>query len=265
MTGDGITDEDYAHAQEVWDAFGCRTLGDYYDLYVATDSLLLADVFENFRKVCQEKYGLDPARYYSAPGLRWDALLKKTGVELELLTDMDMHLFIERGMRGGILMASKRYVKANNPRVEGYEPPQPTNVITYLDANNHYGWAISLLLPKKGFPWKRVMPTAEQIMKMKWNSKKGWILEVDLEYHEELHYAHNDYPLGGEKKEVKRDQMSEYQRRLMVDLDLTMPNTEKLALALTLEDRRVRGPLQEPAVLSQTGNATEQSAPSDRV
>ena len=91
LTGGGITDEDYAHAQEVWDAFGRRTLCDYHDLYVATDSLLLADVFENFRKVCQEKYGLDPARYYSAPGLSWDALLKKTGVELELLTDMDMH------------------------------------------------------------------------------------------------------------------------------------------------------------------------------
>ena len=80
-----------------------------------TDSLLLADVFENFRKVCQEKYGLDPAHYYSAPGLSWDALLKKTGVELELLTDMDMCLFIEREMRGGISMVSKRYAKANNP------------------------------------------------------------------------------------------------------------------------------------------------------
>ena len=73
-------------------------------------------VFENFRKVCQEKYGLDPAHYYRAPGLSWDALLKKTGVELELLTDMDMHLFSERGMRGGISTASKRYAKANNPR-----------------------------------------------------------------------------------------------------------------------------------------------------
>ena len=201
--------------------------------------------------------------YYSAPGLSWDALLKKTGVELELLTDMDMHLFIEREVRGGVSMVSKRYRKANNPRVEGYEPAQPTNYITYLDANNLYGWAMSLHLPKKGFHWKRVMPTAEQIMKMKWSSQKGWILEVDLEYPEELHYAHNDYPLAPEKKEVKLNQMSEYQRRLMVDLDLTMPNTEKLAL--TLEDRRVRGPLQEPAVLSQTGNATEQSAPSDRV
>ena len=130
-------------------------------------------MFENFRKVCQEKYGLDQARSYSAPGLSWDTLLKKTGVELELLTEMDMHLFIEQGMRGGISMVSKRHAKVNNPGVEGYEPSQPTNYITYLDANNLYGWAMSLPLPKKGFPWKRVMSTEEEIIKMKWNSKKG--------------------------------------------------------------------------------------------
>ena len=118
LSGKGITDEEYAHAKQVWETFGCRNLGDYHNLYVATDTLLLADVFENFRKVCQEKYGLDPAHYYSAPGLSWDALLKKTGVELELLTDLDMHLFIKRGMRGGISIASKRYAKANNPLVE---------------------------------------------------------------------------------------------------------------------------------------------------
>ena len=161
LSGRGITDEEYAHAKQVWETFGCRKLGDYRNLYVATDSLLLADMFENFSKVCpcQEKYGLDPAHYYSAPGLSWDALLKKTGAELELLTDMDMHLFIERGMKGGSSMVSKRYAKANNPRVEGYDPAQPTNYITYLDANNLYGWAMSLPLPKKkGFHWKRVMP-----------------------------------------------------------------------------------------------------------
>ena len=94
--------------KQVWKTLqGCRNLGDYHNLYVATDTLLLAEVFENFRKVCQEKYGLDPAHYYSTPGLSWDALLKKTGVELELLTDMDMHLMIERGMRGGISMVNK--------------------------------------------------------------------------------------------------------------------------------------------------------------
>jgi len=113
LSGKGITDEEYAHAQEVWATFGCQTMGDYHDLYVATDVVLLADVFENFRKVCQEKCGLNPAHYYSAPGLSWDALLKKTGVELELLTDLDMHLFIERGMRGGISVVGKRYAKAN--------------------------------------------------------------------------------------------------------------------------------------------------------
>ena len=104
--------------------------GRYHDLYVATDTWLLADVYENFRKVCQEKNGLDPAHYYSASGLSWDALLKKTGVELELLTDLDMHLFIERGMGGGISMVSKRFAKANNPLVEGYNPEKPTNYIT---------------------------------------------------------------------------------------------------------------------------------------
>ena len=235
LSGKGITDEDYVHAKQVWETFGCRNLGDYHDLYLETDTLLLADVFENFREVCEEKYGLDPAHYYSVPGLSWDALLKKTGVELELLTDMDMHLMIERGMRGGISMASKRYAKANNPRVEGYDPAQPTNYLTYLDANNLYGWAMSLPLPKKNFHWKRVMPTEEQIMKMKWNSKKGWILEVDLEYPEVLHDAHNDYPLAPEKKAINPEKMSDYQRLLMADLDLTMPNTEKLVL--TLEDK----------------------------
>ena len=136
LTGNGITDEDYAHAKDVWEVFGCQNLGDVHNVYVATDVLLLADVFKNFRKVCHNRYGLDPAYYYSAPGLSWDVLLKKTGVELELLTDMDMQMFIERGMRGGISMVSKRYAKANNPLVEGYDPTKPTNYITYLDANN---------------------------------------------------------------------------------------------------------------------------------
>ena len=210
-------------------------MGEYHDLYVSTDVLLLADVFENFRKVCQEKYGLDPAHYYSAPGLSWDTLLKKTGVELELLTDLDMHLFIERGIRGGISMVGKRHAKANNPLVEGYNPDEPKNYVTYLDANNLYGCAMSLPLPNSGFHWKRVMPTEEQIMKMKWNAKKGWILEVDLEYPEYLHDAHNGYPLAPEKRATEPWKMSEYQLRLMADLGLEPPNTEKLVL--TLEDK----------------------------
>ena len=235
LSGEGITDEEYAHAQEVWETFGCQTLGSYHDLYVATDVLLLADVFEKFRGVCQEKYGLDPAHYYTASGLSWDALLKKTGVELELLTDLDMHLFIERGLRGGITMVGKRHAKANDPLVEGYNPEEPTNYITYLDANNLYGWAMSQTLPKSDFHWKRVMPTEEEIRKKGANVKKGWILEVDLEYPEELHNLHNDYPLAPEKRATEPWKMSDYQRQLMADLGLEPPNTEKLVL--TLEDK----------------------------
>ena len=224
LSGKGITDEEYAHAKEVWETFRCQIRGNYHDLYVATDLLLLADVFENFRKVCQEKYGLDPAHYYSAPGFKsWDALLKKTGVELELLTDLDMHLFIERGMRGGISMVSKRYAKANNPRVEGYNRAEPTNYITYqqpLRMGNEFAFV------EERLSLEVVMPTEEQIMKMKWNSKKGWILEVDLEHPEELRDTHNDYPLAPEKKAIRIDQMSENQKRMMNDLQIDIPNTE---------------------------------------
>ena len=122
LNDEHIQDEEYARAQTVRESFECKTLGDYHDLYVKTDVALLADVFENFRNLCQEQYGLDPAHYYTSPGLSWDALLKKTGVELELLTDLEMHLFVERGMRGGISMVSKRYAKANNPLVPDYDP-----------------------------------------------------------------------------------------------------------------------------------------------
>ena len=116
-----ISDEDYAHAQKIWATFGCKTLEDYSNLYCRTDVLLLEDVFETFRKMCLRQYGLDPAHYSNSPGLSWDALLKKTGVERELLTDYDQHLFIEKGMHGGISMASKRHAKANNPLVDGYD------------------------------------------------------------------------------------------------------------------------------------------------
>ena len=235
LNDEHITDEEYAHAQTVWETFECKTLGDYHDLYVKTDVALLADVFENFRNLCQEQYGLDPAHYYTSPGLSWEALLKKTGVKLDLFTDLEMHLFVERGMRGGISMVSKRYAKANNPLVPDYDPSKPNKYIMYLDANNLYGWAMSKPLPKRDFKWKRVMPTEEDIIKKKENAKNGWILEVDLEYPAELHEQHNSYPLAPEKKVVKKECMSDYQKRLMKDLDLKPPDSEKLLL--TREDK----------------------------
>ena len=129
-------------------------------------------------------------------------------------------------------MVSKRYAKANNPLVPDYDPSKPNTYIIYLDANNLYGWAMSKPLPKRDFKWKRVMPTEEDILKKKENAKNGWILEVDLEYPSELHEEHNSYPLAPEKKVVKKENMSDYQKKLMKDLDLKPLNNEKLMLTL---------------------------------
>ena len=156
---------------------------------------LLADVFQTFRRTCMNAYKLDPLNYYTAPGLSWDALLKYTGMEHELLTDYDQHLFIEKGMRGGISMTSKRHAKANNPGVPGYDPSEEHNHIMYYDANNLYGWAMSQPLPYSGFKWVDKPPT---------EPGKGCILEVDLEYPAELHVSHNDYPLAPERLKVKK-------------------------------------------------------------
>ena len=198
LSGDGISDEDYEHAQRVWETFGMTTLRDYHDLYNQSDVLLLADIFENFRDVCSDNYGLDPAWYYAAPGLAWDAALKITDVQLELLSDPDMLLMIEKGIRGGISMISNRYGKANNPYMGSkFDNTEETRFITYLDANNLYGWAMSKPLPTHGFKW---MDDAE---KETWKSVPC-ILEVDLEYPEHLHDLHNDYPLAPESIKIGR-------------------------------------------------------------
>ena len=188
----GISEDNYTHAQNVWETFEMETPQNYHDLYLKTDVLLHADVFENFRDVCQENYGLDPAWYYTAQGLAWDAALEVTKVELELLADPDMLLMIEKGIRGGVSMISTRYGEANNPYMgDSYDPNQPTKYISYLDANNLYGWAMCKALPTYGLEW---------IVQHELNNWKNHscILEVDLEYLKELHDLHNDYPLAPE-------------------------------------------------------------------
>ena len=152
LTGEDISDEDYTHARKVWEEFNMEHLQDYHNLYNETDVLLLADVFENFRNICLENYELDPAHYYTAPGLAWDAALKVPDVNLELLSDIDMLLMIEKGIRGGVSMISNRYGKANNKYMgDKFNSNEPSKYIQYLDANNLYGWAMSKPLPTHGF------------------------------------------------------------------------------------------------------------------
>ena len=194
----GISDEDYAHAQNAWKTFKMKYFKDYHELYNKVDVLLLADVFEHFRKICLTNYELDPAHYYTAPGLAWDAALKVTDVSLELFSDIDTLLMVEKGIRGGVSMISNRYAKANNKYMgDKFNSNEPSTYIQYLDANNLYGWAMSKPLPTHGFKWMKDS-------KLNIWEKTPCILEVDLEYPKELHDLHNDYPLAPEQIEVNK-------------------------------------------------------------
>ena len=118
-----------------------------------SDTLLLADVFENFRDMCLKEYELDPAHFSSLPRLAWQARLKKTKIELELLTDYDMLLMVEEEIRGGICHSIHRYAKANNKYIKNYNNNKESSYIQYTDTNNLYGWAMSKKLPVNGFKW----------------------------------------------------------------------------------------------------------------
>ena len=198
LNGEDISDKDYEHAIKVWETFNMKTLKDYHDLYNEADVLLLADVFENLRDICIENYELDPAYYYTAPGLAWDAALKLTEVKLELLTDIDKLLMFENGIRGGVSMISIRYGKSNNKYMgDSFDSSKPSKYIQYLDANNLYGWAMSKSLPTQVLNgWKRMKETI--------GKNYSCILEVDLEYPKSLHDLHNDYPLAPEQIEVNK-------------------------------------------------------------
>ena len=193
---ENIEDIDYRHGNKVFKIFKLKNLGEYHDLYVQSDTLLLADLFENFRNECLEVYELDPAHFLSLPGLAWQACLKKTNVELELLTDYDMLLMVEEGIRGGICHSIHRCAKANNKYMKDHNKNIESSYIQYLDANNLYGWAMSQKLPVNDFKWiKDTSKINEEFIKnYDENNDKGYILEVDFKYPKKLHDIHSDLP-----------------------------------------------------------------------
>ena len=240
LTGDDISNQDYEFAEQVWLAMACESMGDYHDLYLYQDIFLLADIFEQFRKMCVKNYELDPAHFYTVPGLGWDAALKFTKVKLETIHDIEMHQFIERGMRGGISMISTRYAKANNKYLSDYDPEKPTSYNIYDDANNLYGHSMIQPLPTGDFKWVSEQEIANlDVTTITDDAETGYFLEVDLEYPQELHDLHSDYPLAPEKMFIIPEMLSPYQQALKEELNYKPAKVEKLVPNLWDKERYV--------------------------
>ena len=242
LTMQHITEEDYAHAQKVWNTFNMKCMKDYHDLYLQTDVLLLADCFENFRHKCIEFYQLDPAHFYTTPGLSWCAALKMTDVTLELLTDIDMHIMVEKGVRGGVSTIVTRHCQANNKYMETdlYNPKADSVYLMDLDANNLYGWAMSQPLPTHSFTWveegtQEMQSLFDNIMNIKENAEEGYILEVDLEIPQDKHDYFNEYVPAPEHLNVTTDMLSPFNNYCLDKLN--MKHTSGVKLIPNLRDK----------------------------
>ena len=240
LTKKDISDEDYSFVKELWSTFRLKNLGELHDLYLESDVLLLTDVFEAFRTWSLLKYRLDPAHYNTAPGLSWSAALLLTKGRLEIPTDPDMHLFFDKGTRGGASEVKEPYAKANNERFHDYDRALLRAYLFMVDCNNQYGWAMSQYLPTGGFKWVDLETTSTDfwtnfILNLKDDSETGYFFEVDLEYPKELHDKHDAYPLAPEHVELKKELLSTYQQNLAHELKIKVGGRK---LCLTLQDKK---------------------------
>ena len=220
LSQSSISDNEYQHAQTVYETLNCQTFRDYHLAYLKSDVLLLADVFENFRKTCYSYYGLDPANYISAPSLAWDAMLLKTGIKLELMSDLKVLDIMERAKRGGLcFVGAKRHVKANNKYMPEYDSTKESNYIMYLDANNLYGWAMSQHLPYDEIKLNTDV-NLEQVLETDDEHHTGYIVECDLHFPKEIHNKLKQYPPAPESLVPKDEWLSEYQLKLKEKLNV---------------------------------------------
>ena len=258
---EGISEEEYKHAQNVWNTYNCKTLKDYHNLYLKTDVLLLADAFEQFRDFFLRHHQIDPCYCFSAPGLTWQCGLKYTGIELELLTDYDMLQMFEKGIRGGFSgVLGSRYVKAYNKYTPNYKDGNrllddnelkeclkklkngenindllKEKYLLYLDANNLYGWAMSQKLPTRDFKWE-YNPDVQHNNKPNYYKNipenRGCIIECDLEYPDSCKFKTKNYPLAPEHMIVKEEMLSPYQLNLLEEQETKLGKEKKLFLTL---------------------------------
>ena len=212
-----LSGEDYERARHIWDFYNIQNLQQYHDHYLKSDVLLLADVFEHFRHDVLEKHGLDCLYFPTLASLAWSMALKHTQVELDLITDPEIYLMIENSIRGGISTISNRYSKANNTFLEYYDPTKPTTFITYLDANNLYGFCMSEPLPVGDFRFltqNEIDQVQLHLATIPEDSPTGYIIDCDLSYPAHLHDKHSDYPLAPEHLTVAEEILSPFAREL---------------------------------------------------
>ena len=222
LNGKGISKSEYKHALKIYKNYGCQTIGDYLELYLKCDVLLLADVFENYRKLCLKENGMDPVHFITAPSRSWASAMLMTGQEIDLVKDLNIHLLLEKHMYGGISQISHRYSKANNPYMKDYDPKKPNKYIMYFDANNLYGYCMTMPLPvtapeKIDKSFSSIKEFYEFINSIDVNGKVGYNFLVDLHIPEELHDYYNDYPPAPEHIKVTKEEISKYNQELSPD------------------------------------------------
>ena len=216
LTSTACTEQDYQRAQEIWNTFHCKTLQDFYTVYLKVDVLLLADICTHLKDTLYDKFGLEVMEYATLPGFSWDAMLKKTGVQLEIVKDPNMLLMIQKGIRGGTSMIGTRHARVNQPHRQDYNPNDPLCLLDLVDANSLYPHIMQMLLPIDGFKWMNEMEL-DMVKSLDYldDGPKGHIIEVDLEYPRSLHdeNAHKNFPLAVESLEISQDMWSEYQKQ----------------------------------------------------
>jgi hypothetical protein len=208
-----ISDKEYRHAQNVFETFECKNIGEYNDLYNMEDTLLLADCFEKFREINLETHNIDPCYCYSIPGLSWQSGLKFTKVELDYIYDEEVLEIMENGIRGGICgTMGTRYVKANNKYLPDYDKDKESLYLLYEDANNLYGWSMSESLPYGDF---KLLTEDEieslNVMEVGDDSDVGYILECDLEYPDSIKLKTRNFPFLPERMKIDDSKLSDYQ------------------------------------------------------